>query len=78
LAKRIVDDKLIMSHQCALVAKKANGLLGCIKKTAASRSRLVILPLHSALVRPHMEHCIQFWAPQFKEEEELPERVLQI
>ncbi|KAK4823953.1 hypothetical protein QYF61_008339 [Mycteria americana] len=61
----LVDGKLSMSQQCALVAKRAHHILGCIEHSIANWSEEVIAPLYSAL----------FWTPQYKKDVKILECV---
>ena len=62
------EEKLNVSQQCAFAAKC---ILGCIKQGLASRVRDIIVLLSSALMRPHLQYCIQARGPQHKKHVEL-------
>ena len=69
-----VDERFNISLQCALAAQKGDCSLS-IERSVSNRSREVILPLYSALLKLSLEYCVQFWGSQHKKDMELLEWV---
>ena len=71
----IISKSFKVSRQCAEAAKKGNQMLGLIKRTITTRKKKVMLSLYKALVRPHLEYCIQAWRPFLAKDIEVLEKV---
>ncbi|KAJ7415299.1 rna-directed dna polymerase from mobile element jockey-like [Willisornis vidua] len=70
----LMDEKQDKRWQCAFVPLKSSCILGCIKSRYSQQVGScwrVILPLCSALVRPHLESCVYLWGPQHRKDLEL-------
>lgn len=58
-----IENTLNITWQCVLTAQRANHVLVCIKRSVAKRSTEMILPLYSALMRPHLSAASSSGAP---------------
>ena len=50
-----------VSEQCRIAASKGNQILGMIRINITYKEKSLIVPLHKAIVRPHLKYCIQAW-----------------
>ena len=64
-----------VSEQCWIAASKGNQILGLIRRTIIYKEKQLIVPLYKAIVRPHLEYCIQAWKPYRKKDRDKLERI---
>ena len=55
-----------VSEECRIAASKGNQVLGMIRRNITYKEMSLIVPLHKAIVRPHLEYCIQAWSPYLR------------
>ena len=71
----IISGDLNREKQCSEAVKKANRMLGMIKRSVIDRSTETIISLYKSLVRPHLEYCCQIWSPYYKKDIKLIEGI---
>ena len=64
-----------VSEQCGIAASKGNQILGLIRRNITYKGKKLIIPLYKAIVRPHLEYCIQAWRPYRKKDMDTLERI---
>ena len=64
-----------VSEQCGIAASKGNNILRVIRRTITYKEKQLIVPLYKAVVRPHLEYCIQAWRPYRNKDIDKLERI---
>ena len=64
----LVTETLSPSHHIAKIVRKANQIVGMIRRTYEDRSKSNLVPLYKSLVRPHLEYCVQAWRPYLQQD----------
>lgn len=70
-----IDNNLNFDHHIDSQVKKANKLLGMIRRTYTTLDTYSLPLLYNAIIRPHLEYCIPVWSPRWKKDQESIERV---
>ena len=63
-----------VSEQCRIAASKGNQVLGMIRRNITHKEKSLIIPLYKAIVRPHLEYCIQAWSPYLRKDIDMLEK----
>ena len=64
-----------VSEQCRIAAFKGNQVLGMIRRNITYKEKRLIIPLYKAIVRPHLEYCIQAYNPYLRKDIYMLEKI---
>lgn len=71
----LIQDNLKPSLHVASIVKKANAILGQVKRTFSFRKRETLVNIYTSFVRPHLENAAPFWNPWLHKDVKLIEGV---
>ena len=81
LSKTVKENDLAMnanmkvSKQCRIAASKGKQVLGMIRRIITYKEKSLIVPLYKAIVRPHLEYCVQAWSPYLRKDIDMLEKI---
>ena len=64
-----------VSEHCRIAASKGNQVLGMIRRNITYKEKSLIVPLYRAIVRPHLEYCIQAWSPYLRKDIDMLDKI---
>ena len=64
-----------VSEQCGIAASKDIQILQLIRRNITYKKKELIIHLNKAIVRQHLEYCIQVWRPYCKKDIYMLERI---
>ena len=74
LGVTLIADMNVSEHY-SVAASKGNKIIGLIRRNITYKEKRLIIPLYKAIVRPHLEYCIQAWRPYRKTDIDTLERI---
>ena len=71
----VMTSEFKFGAQCIAAERKAQKVLGYIKRVFIHRNRQTVMTLYKSLVRPHLEYAVQFWSPTYRCDVDRLERI---
>ena len=70
-----ITDDMKLEYETTEACKKANRMLGLIRRTILHKDQPILVALYKSVVRPHLEYCCSAWSPRYVKDKECLEKV---